>query len=83
MGKVYVVYRTDSFDITRIMGICETKTKAEVVVKLLERYGYEKCNVESFKIDGVLEDLKDLFNQDMTRLREAENLLKELNDEES
>lgn len=81
MSKVYIIQGFDSCDSIRILGVCSSEKKADLVMRSFERKGVFMGGVlyQGFEVDQVIEEIvKDLQNE-VKNYTEAKELLEEFN----
>jgi hypothetical protein len=81
MSKVYVIQGCDSYDDTRILGVCSSEEKAILAKRAFERRNEFMGGVfyMSFEIDQAIEEIVEDLQYEVKNYTEAKELLEEFN----
>ena len=80
MAKIYAVIDTNEYGERQIVGMCSSKSKAELAILCLNRFAWNGCyEVQEYNIDEILDEMKGNLEQELNSYKEAESLLNQIN----
>lgn len=81
MSKVYIIQGRDTYDSARIIGVCSSEKKANLVKRAFERRGEYMGGVFylSFEVDQAIEEIVEDLQYEVMNYMEAKELLEEFN----
>lgn len=81
MSKVYIIQGFDSYDSIKILGVCSSEKKADLVMRAFERNGEFMGGVlyQGFEVDQVNEEIVEGLQYEVKKYTEAKELLEEFN----
>ncbi len=78
--KVYLVHEGFDRGKIKLLGVCSTKEKAELVKASLLTYACKEYTIEEIELDSILDELKIILEREICNLRHCESLLNQINE---
>lgn len=79
MNSVWLVYRTNCYDDTDVVGVCSTEEVAKAMMDVYsDGYEYDTFRIEEFEIDGIVKDNITTLNEELEECNRKTERLKNL-----